>query len=145
MDQSETSQRLAYAAPSAPAAQLLLFAIRRMAAGGLTDAHAATAMMSAFGLGFRRPLILLRAFMAEVSRVSAVRILVAPCCCRRMTGDEMVILESVAGALARPRAAHDAFRGLLHIHSCLGLLTSAQAVSAGFADMGLPLSSLADA
>src|SRR5881628_304358 len=79
---------LPHAAPAHPYRRLLLFAVRRMAAGGIADAHAAYALFTGFGLGYRRPLILLRALMAEVSRVSAAQLKVAPCCCARMTRDE---------------------------------------------------------
>jgi hypothetical protein len=71
--------------PSEGSARLLLFGFRRLATHGLQDAHAANAMIGGFGLGFRRPLILLRALMAELSRVSNRKIVVAPCCCLRMT------------------------------------------------------------
>ena len=79
---------LPHAAPASPYRRLLLFAIRRMAAGGIADAHAAHALFTGFGIGYRRPLILLRALMAEVSRVSTTRLSVAPCCCVRMTRDD---------------------------------------------------------
>ena len=47
--------------------RLLLFVFRRMGAHGLNDAHAANALLHAFGTAFRRPLMLLRAMMADVA------------------------------------------------------------------------------
>lgn len=137
-----TDRMLPYAAPTCPYAQLLLFGIRRMAAGGLADAHAAHALFAGFGLGFRRPLVLLRAMMAEAARVSAKRLLVAPCCCPRITEDERVLLDAVASAVAEPGATHRALARMLHVHDCLGLVTSAQAVAASFADGGMPLTAV---
>lgn len=130
---------LPHSTPISPYARLLLYGIRRMAAGGIDDAHAAHAFFTGFGLGYRRPLILTRALMAEVSRVSAIRLVVAPCCCPRMSEAEHVLIESVAGATARPQETHDALARLLHVRDCLGLVTSAQAVATSFADQGMPL------
>jgi hypothetical protein len=39
--------------------------------------------------------------------------------------------------------AHDALVETLAVRDCLGLLTSAQAVAASFADLGMPLGALA--
>ncbi len=130
---------LPHTAPASPYARLLLFGIRRMAAGGIDDAHAAHAFFTGFGLGYRRPLILTRALMAEVSRVSAIKLVVAPCCCPRVSVAEHELLRIVATATADPQGAHDALAGLLKVRDCLGLVTSAQAVAASFSDQGMPL------
>jgi hypothetical protein len=130
---------LPHAVPASPYRQLLLFAIRRMAAGGIADAHAAHAIFTGFGLGYRRPLVLLRALMAELSRVSTAKLTVAPCCCPRMTSDEAMLLDLIAEAPLCPEQVHDALSGLLHVRSCLGALTSAEAVASAFADLGMPL------
>ncbi len=135
---------LTHPAPDCPYAQLLLFAMRRMAAGGLHDAFAAHAMLAGFGLRFRRPLLLLRAFMAEAARVSAVTIPVAPCCCRRMTPAEATMVEAIVASVEAPLSAHEALRRLLGVRDCLGLVTSAQAVASAFADAGMPLVATAD-
>ncbi len=130
---------LPYGAPACAFSRLLLFGIRRMAAGGLHDAHAAHAMFAGFGINFRRPLILLRALMAETSRVSTVKLLVAPCCCPRMTAHEQALIGAIVGANAAPRASAAALADLLRIRSALGVLSSAQAVEASFADLGMKL------
>lgn len=122
-----------------PYARLLLFAVRRMAAGGIDDAHAAHALFAGFGIHFRRPLVLLRAMMAEISRVASTQLVVAPCCCARMTDDEARLIAAVAGALDRPRAAARMLDRLLHVRCSLGVLASAQAVASSFADLGMPL------
>jgi len=132
---------LPHAAPASPYRRLLLFAIRRMAAGGIADAHAAHAFFTGFGVGYRRPLVLLRALMTELSRVSTARLSVAPYCCARMTREENILLRSIALAQADPRTAHDELRRLLHVRSCIGVLSSGQAVAGAFADFGMPLES----
>src|SRR6478736_3110082 len=70
MDQRAAAM-LPYAVPDCPYSRLLLFGVRRMAAAGLNDAHATHAFLTGFGLFYRRPVILLRAFMAESSRCKA--------------------------------------------------------------------------
>ena len=130
---------LPHAAPASPYRRLLLFAIRRMAAGGIADAHAAHAIFTGFGLGYRRPLVLLRALMAELSRVSSAQLKVAPCCCPRMTSDEAMLVDLIAEAPSRPSEVHQALRDLLHVTACLGALSSAEAVAIAFADLGMPL------
>lgn len=119
---------LPHPAPMAGSQRLLLFAIRRVAAFGLDDAHAAHAMLCGFGISFRRPLILLRALMAEASRVSSRRILVAPCCCPRMTDAEATLLVAIASADGDVHAAHGLLAAMLGVPDCLGTVSSAQAL-----------------
>src|SRR5688572_9699083 len=88
--------------PSEANSRLLLFAIRRVAAGGLNDAHVTNAFIASFGLAYRRPLILLRALMAELSRMSQRKIMVAPCCCPRMTAAETVVLAAASHGIEDP-------------------------------------------
>jgi hypothetical protein len=125
--------------PECSYSRLLLFGVRRMAAAGLNDAHATHAFLTGFGLSFRRPIVLLRAFMAEAARVASIRLLVAPCCCPRMTAAERDLIGAIAIAVDDPNQAHARLAALLHVRNCLGLVTSAQAVAAGFADNGMPL------
>lgn len=125
--------------PIDPNSRLLLFAMRRVAAHGLDDAHAAHALLCAFGMGFRRPLVLLRALMAEASRVAHRRILVAPCCCPRMTEAEAVMLAAIRASRAQPQQVHRDLAALFGVHNCLGALSSAQALAQAFEDLGKPL------
>lgn len=127
-------------APRCVNSRLLLHALRRMAAGGLHDAHAAQAFIGAFGTGFRRPLLLIRALMAEMARISQRKFLVAPCCCGRMTRAEGVLLALVAQGERNPHEAHERLAALLGVRQCLGALSSAQALGQAFADLGRPLS-----
>jgi hypothetical protein len=119
---------LPHAAPVDGRSRLLLLAIRRMAAHGLNDAHAAHACLTGFGLGYRRPLILLRALMAEISRASERKIIVAPCCCPRMTRDEAALLHAIDAAPNDRFEAHGALECLLGTPLCLGALMSAEAL-----------------
>ena len=130
---------LPHAAPASPYRRLLLYAVRRMAAAGINDAHAAHAIFTGFGLTYRRPLVLLRAFMAEVSRISAITLRVAPCCCARMTDDEEQLLRAVVIAAEQPQIANRMLAELLHVRSCPGAASSAEAVGVAFADLGMPL------
>lgn len=130
---------LPHPGPDQQSRRLLLFAIRRLAAAGLNDAHAANAIVGGFGLSFRRPLVLLRALMAEISRASSQRLLVAPCCCPRMTDAEASLLAAVCGSRNDPRGAHALLSATLGVENCLGALSSAQALDQAFSDLGRPL------
>jgi hypothetical protein len=81
----------------------------------------------------------LRALMAELSRVSNRKIVVAPCCCLRMTAAEAAVLEAVSIASDDPHAAHALLCDVLDVEYCLGALSSAQAVAQAFEDLGRPL------
>ncbi len=135
----DISEILPAAAPACQNQQLLLFAVRRIASSGLNDAHATHAFFTAFGRSFRRPLVLLRALMAEMSRVSNAKIMVAPCCCSRMTDAEAVLMMAIADSMRRPRDAHRRLCAMLQVDDCLGALSSAQAVALAFEDTGKPL------
>ena len=120
---------LPHVAPASPYLRLALFAIRRMAVGGIADAHAAHAIFTGFGLGYRRPLVLLRTLMTELSRVSTVKLTVAPYCCPRVTRDEAMLLNSIAEAPLHPEQVHAALSSLLRVRSCLGVLSPTQMMS----------------
>lgn len=119
--------------------RLFLYVMRRMAAAGVNDAHAANAMLGAFGRSYRRPLILMRAMMLELARSSSRKILIAPCCCARMTADEATLIESVGTALRDPHAAFDHLVTLLGNDHALGALSCLQAVAQAHDDLGRPL------
>ena len=125
--------------PDDPGARLLLFGIRQMGAGGLHDAAAAHAFVTAFGRDFRRPLVLLRSLMAEMSTASAGPIQIAPWCSARMTAAESATLESIARAPHDPARAHILLADLLGVRQADGVLTTAHALANAFADLGLPL------
>lgn len=135
----DATELLPHPIPVEANARLLLFSMRRVAANGLDDAHAAHAMLCAFGMSFRRPLVLLRALMAEASRIAHRRILVAPCCCPRMTDAEATMLATIQLSRMDPNAAHRDMAALLGVHNCLGALSSAQALAQAFDDLGKPL------
>lgn len=119
--------------------RLFLFALRRMASAGVNDAHAAHAMLGGFGKSYRRPLVLMRAMMLEMARASSRKILVAPCCCARMTSDEAQIMQAVGEALGDAPAAYNRLTTLLDNDQALGALTCLQAVAQSYADLGRPL------
>lgn len=119
--------------------RLFLFVMRRMASAGVDDAHAANAMLGAFGRSYRRPLVLMRAMMLEMARASSRKILVAPCCCARMTSDEALIMQATGAALRDPHGAYDHVRELIGNDHALGALTCLQAVAQAHADLGRPL------
>jgi len=126
--------------PTGRSGRILLFAVRRIAAHGLDDAHAAHAVFVHFGLGYRRPLVLIRAMMAEIARASTRTVLVAPCCCMRMTRDEAALLGAIEAAIIDPRGASDLIARVMDTPETLGVVTTAQAVAQAFFDLGKPLS-----
>jgi hypothetical protein len=125
--------------PEDPGRRLLLFGIRQLGAHGLADASAANAFVIAFGKGFRRPLILLRTLMADMARVSAEPIQIAPWCCPRMTGAEATLLAAIGRAPANPSAAEMLFADLLAVREAGSVCTTAILLCDSFADLGLPL------
>lgn len=84
--------------PAAHGDRLSLLAIRRMGAHGLADALVAQSFVMAFGQGFRRPLVLARAFMAELAATATTTIAITPCCCARMTWAEAALITAIGHA-----------------------------------------------
>ena len=130
---------LPFTAPAERPPRLLLYAMRRMGAHGLRDAHAANAMLGSFGQSYRRPLVLLRVLLTELARASQTKVTIAACCCARMTRDEAMLIEAVALANVDPQAAHEMIANVLGNADCVGALTTAQALAQAFADLGRPL------
>jgi ABC-type transporter Mla maintaining outer membrane lipid asymmetry permease subunit MlaE len=118
----ETAAALPFAAPVEPNRRLLLYCLRRMGAHGLNDAHAANAMLGAFGIAYRRPLVMLRVFVQETAHMAQRKISITGCCCMRMTFDEARLIDAIATAMGTEQS--------------LGALCAAQAVQAAFADLG---------
>ena len=140
MDHGETSHiDLPRPIPGGYGNRLFLYILRRMATAGVNDAHAANAMIGAFGRSYRRPLILMRAMMLELARTASRKILVAPCCCARMTVDEGVLMQAVGTSIQDPRLAYDQVANLLGNDNALGALTCLQAVAQAHSDLGRPL------
>lgn len=134
-----TATALPHLLPNCPNARLALFAIRRMGAHGLDDAAAAHALFTGFGRGFRRPLLLMRALMAELAATAAGSIAIAACCCPRMTAAEEVLLSVLARAETEPDAARLLLADLLSVRRADGALATAAALAAAFADEGRPI------
>lgn len=125
--------------PEDPAARLLLFGIRQLGAHGLNDAATAHAFITAFGKEFRRPLLLLRTLMAEMSAASSGPIQIAPWCCARMTASEGALIEVVASVERDSERARLLLGDLLGIRRVDGMLTTAHALANAFADSGMPV------
>lgn len=136
---SSATLALPYALPRDADARLLLFAFRRMGAHGVTDAQAASAVMHAFGAGFRRPLLLLRAMMLDLAAGATCPIAIAPCCCCRMTHAERAVLTIVARAETAPDSARVLLADLISARRPDGVLASITAVAQAFADAGRPI------
>ena len=135
----DPAQLVPHPVPVVPIARVLLYAMRRMAIGGLDDAHAANVLMGQLGMNYRRPLVILRALMLEVSRTSERSISIAPCCCLRMTADEASLLGAVEVAVARPEVARTLMARITATLDCLAPVSAAQALNHAFADLGRPL------
>jgi hypothetical protein len=90
----------------------VLFAVRRMAAHGVRDVSAAWLILDLFSTGFRRPLVLLRAFMLELAHAATGPIRMAPCCAPRMTEHEGLLMLALFGAADDFAVAEDALARL---------------------------------
>lgn len=134
-----TAFALAHPLPACANARIALFAMRRIGAHGLADARAAHALFTAFGLGFRRPLTLIRAMMTDVAATATGTIAIAPCCCARITTAEAALLTVLARAETRPDRSLLVLADLLGTPRVDGVLASATAVAAAFADAGRPV------
>jgi len=130
---------LPHAMPAAPGARLALFAFRRLGAHGLDDAVTAQAMLTAFGQGFRRPLVLMRAMMADLAASAVVPIAIAPCCCVRTTHAEHAMLTIFARAETAPDSARLLLADLLGVRHADGVFACVTAVATAFADTGRPI------
>jgi hypothetical protein len=130
---------LPHAMPACPNARLALFAMRRIGGHGLADARAAHALFTAFGEGFRRPLMLIRALMADLAAASAGPISIAPCCCGRMTHAEAALTTILSRVEVAPESGRLLLADLLGVRRVDGVLASAAAVAIAFADEGRPI------
>ena len=138
-NQPALANPLPFAAPMVGTNQLLLYVVRRMGAHGLHDAAATNALLGVFGINYRRPMIMLRAFMAETARGADKKILIAACCCARMTIDEARLMEAIATSLDDPRGASLLLRQTMGCNQDVGALSAAQAVCMAFEDLGRTL------
>lgn len=136
---SEAARILNLPAPQTRTERLLIYALRRIAAHGLNDAHAANALMGSFGMSYRRPLVLLRAYMAELARASQRQITIAPCCCPRMTQDEGRLLSVLAVANSNTPCARYHLGMLAGTADVLPALSAAMALNDSLADLGQPI------
>lgn len=134
-----TAEILPLPVPTGQIERVTLFGVRRMAAHGLRDAHAANTMLALFGLGYRRPLVLLRAFMLELARSSSRAIMIAPCCALRMTSDEGRILAVLATATTDTGTAVHHLNRLAGHTEMMPALSAAMAYKDALADMGRPI------
>lgn len=139
MSAAATLAALPHALPACPNGRVALFAMRRIGGHGLADARAAHALFTAFGEGFRRPLMLIRALMADMAAASAGPISIAPCCCARMTHAESALLTILSRVELQPETARLLLADLLGIRNVDGVLASAAAVAMAFADEGRPV------
>lgn len=125
--------------PEDPAQRLLLFGFRQIGANGLDDACTAHAFVTAFGKDFRRPLILLRTLMMELSAASTRPIQIAPWCCARITPAEGALLAVLIKCMTNERAAGLLLADMIGVREASGPLATATALAIAFADLGMPL------
>jgi hypothetical protein len=119
--------------------RIVLRCLRRMAAHGVRDAQGSLWMFEQFGIHYRRPLVLLRAFVIELAQVSQRRIQIAPCCAMRMTLDEGRIVEALAAASDSPATAQRHLRQLTEADNPASPLSLAIAFNDTLAALGKPL------
>lgn len=138
-DLTATIAALPHTLPGCPNARITLFVLRRMGANGLHDARASHALFTAFGQDFRRPLVLMRALMADLAASAAGTIAIAPCCCARMTAAERTLLIILARIEASPETAALLLADLLGVRRVDAVLASVAATASAFADAGRPI------
>jgi len=110
-----------------------------MAIHGLHDASTALLMMQSFGLHFRKPLVLLRAFVLEMAQTASGSIQIAPCCAARMTAQERGLLCAIIGADRDPALASHHLQQLCRSTATNSLLVTTQVLSRALAETGRPL------
>jgi hypothetical protein len=138
-DPTAFAHPLPHALPDDANARLALFAIRRLGAHGLSDAHVAHAFMTSFGEGFRRPLVLMRAFMQELANIATQPVSIAPCCCSRATPSETALVTVLTRASRAPCTAWLLLADQTGTRDVGSVLACAEAVAAAFADAGRPI------
>ncbi len=136
---AQSPSALPHPLPSALGDRLILLAIRRMGANGLADAHVAQSYLAAFGSGFRRPLVLARAFMAELAATATTTIAIAPCCCARMTWAEAALIAAIGHAERRPDLTRLLLADVMAERRADAIVATAAVLSAAFADAGMPI------
>ena len=119
--------------------RFVLFAVRRMAVYGIRDAHAAARFVGLFGLRFRKPLVLMRAFIVELAQASTGTITIAPCCAPRMTRDEALIVGILATAASNPDNASKHLMTLTASPHAPSALATAAAFNDAAAELGRPI------
>ena len=125
--------------PADATQRLVLLAIRRMGAHGIRDAQVSAQFLGEFGLHFRKPLVLLRAFMVDVAQACRGRIRLAPCCAARMTLDEARLVGVLAAAGGNPACAARHLRELCGGPDVGAPLSTARAFNDCLAELGRPL------
>lgn len=130
---------LPHSMPDGESCRLFLLSVRRLGAYGLGDAHIANHFITAFGPGFRRPLILMRVMMSEIAATASTPITIAPCCCRRMTASEATLVEIMRRLDHERMVAHALLADLLGNRRVDGVLATMALVASAFADLGHPI------
>ena len=125
--------------PDDPVQRLVLRCLRRMAAHGIRDAQAGLWLIEQFGPGFRRPLVLLRAFVVELAQASDRIISIAPCCAMAMTLDEARMMEALSAAGLHEQTAAAELRRLTARPDISAPLSIAAALNTCLAELGRPL------
>ena len=134
-DSSKLDTILPHAAPVCGDARVLLFAIRRMAVQGLHDAFATNALLAAYGMLYRKPLVLLRAVLVDIARAARSNVIVAPCCAPRMTAHEYALLS----AIGDPVDAGMYMDAVLEPQAASMAVTTIAALSETLGEMGRPI------
>ncbi|QLC24061.1 hypothetical protein HFP57_02765 [Parasphingopyxis algicola] len=134
-ESSKLDTMLPHAAPVCGNARTLLFAIRRMAIHGLNDAFAANAMLAAYGMRYRKPLLLVRALLIDIARSARGHVIVAPCCAPRMTAHEHALLS----AIGDPAGADTHIARLLDSGKTSTAVATATALNESLSAIGRPV------
>lgn len=139
MNEPHLARILPHTAPLDGPPRALLVAMRRMAIHGLHDASASLLMFEHFGLHFRKPLVLLRALLMEVSQTTRQPIQIAPCCAPRMTPAENALLRAMTCADHDPAQAGQHLQDLTQAPTIAGLLATTRVLASALRDSGREL------
>jgi len=137
--QSLAARLLTSPLPDDRGGRLMLLALRCMGAHGLNDAAIVHHFVNGFGVRFRRPLLLTRLVVQQLSECAGSAIQIAPGCCPRMTAAESAIIGAAASALHAPEKARLLIADLLdsrHPDACLAAIS---AMAGAYFDAALPI------
>lgn len=138
-DQSLAARLLPCPLPEDRGGRLMVLAMRRMGANGVNDAAIAHHFLVAFGARFRRPLLMTRVVVHDLSLAARAPIAIAPCCCPRMTAAEAVMVDAAANVFRAPEKTRLLVGDLIDARHPDAVVAAIAAMAGAYLDAGLPI------